>query len=469
MIARNHRLLIWQYIKWKEVIKYIDSLKSRHYNASLQSISKKNNRRQKFSMEIAVSILLAIKQSLNDLNTGLQSFEIGYILFCFSSFIDIDISIFYYYRNNYNLRLGILIKNLALRIHYVLMIRSLQANILYLQHICRKSYVQFYDLSKIFYSKMNNQFSGYSYSLFVDLDNSFHYSFLLRSLGKMHAEKSVIDFFVRSLGLDYFRVLNFYFNIVNNNLFDYRNNLFKKLLEFSIVQIIYESLTLINYYYFSRDRMQRVIVLYDYKFLLFLCQDNYKLLALRTKIFQLFFSHSVIIKIDKIKKLQYLLEGCSTSLFLISVKYQVYPFYYTFKPSIYSQFIFMKEVSLILDRSKSGVIYLLNIRINMLILLWSKIYFKHSVDKVFHLLDYLIYLKIKAFSRNFSYSFLTKKKSSQSIAYSFRYKSCQLVLRKDYLKFFATIYNKEFYRFYFLIRLLEIYRIGCYINLREAI
>ncbi len=126
-----------------------------------------------------------------------------------------------------------------------------------------------------------------------------------------------------------------------------------------------------------------------------------------------------------------------------------YPLKIIAKPSLYYQFILLKQVSSLI--SKANSLFLLIIRLNMLLLSWSILYRNQQVAKLFALLDYLIYLKIKSFLVNCHSSW-----SNQRVKLKYfpqRIYCFNIVDTKTNWVFSSNVTSGIYYRLYFSIKL----------------
>ena len=118
------------------------------------------------------------------------------------------------------------------------------------------------------------------------------------------------------------------------------------------------------------------------------------------------------------------------------------------KPSLYYQFILLRLISRLILKVNSMSLCLLIIRINKLLLVWSSYYSMRFLKKIYCLLDYLIFIKIKFLINNQDWN------SNQKVI---RFSSTQFA---DYVKcctnnslILATISNRLYYRQYLSIKL----------------
>lgn len=465
MISRNYKSLIWQYIDWERIIRYIDSLKSKKYKAFVQKSSVINNNLYKFFINSPTVILLAFKYSLNDLNVEFSTFELGYLLFCLSNIFYLDISFFHYYKNIYNISLGKTIRYLVARVHYFVILWSLESYANYLRYICHSSYCQFYKVNNLLHT-MKYETTRYNYALLFDFKYCMSYFSLLTLLDKIYADRNINRFLLKFFTSGYFNYLVDCLNIRNNYIFIKKNELFKKLLDIFVLQIFYEVSVILSQSLCAEYSLNRIICISDFNWLLVLCQDNYQVINLRKRIFSLLLFNGVMVKPDERKEYKYISRGISTSRLSIYIKSQSYPFYFVIKPSLHNQFILMRQVSWILHKSKSTSLFLLSIRFNMLVLLWSSTYLRHSTDKIFYLLDYLILLKLRCFRKYCKDGFVSVIKFSKKILNS---QGLSYLLKRSYIYMLNNLHSKEYYKYYFLVRLLWVYNLKCKTSLREAI
>lgn len=449
LINRIFKKFTWQYIDWKKISKYIDSLKSSEYiRIPLSTFSSSNLNNS------SLLILFALKPNWKNLIMEISLFEFGYILFCFSNCIDFDVGFFYYYRNIRsnshlsNLKMNLLIK----KTHYSLAIFFLQEYGLYLKNVCSKLNIEIYSIKNLLKNKLPFQVDqSYNY-LLIRFKNLIDYSIFKLLLTKVPLHKGLIKFVSLFFKVDRFQNLTRSFDIgIVYSLF-YSNSLIEVVLEIIFLQIIYEVGILMNYLLKFQDNSNEIFFFYYYKFLLILYKPNYKIAPLETKSRSLFRSYLIILQTDLVKNSGYLRDGLSTELFFISTRYKVYPFYFLIKPSLYHQFILMRQISSVLSEFRSRHIFILKIRLNMLIFLWSFNYINIPVKKIFYLLDYLISLKLRIlpYQKKSCYAinhFSIKEQKKIKLKVS-------LIRKKMNLLPIICIYNDHHYKFFYLLKLI---------------
>lgn len=153
-----------------------------------------------------------------------------------------------------------------------------------------------------------------------------------------------------------------------------------------------------------------------------------------------------------------LLKGIDYNKIFISNSRNSYPFYYVVRPSLYNQFNLIKQVSIILRQSKSQPLFLLIIRLNMLLLVWSSNYFNQPIKKIFYLIDYLINLKLRLYiKRTASKYFLTISFSNHNLSVCY---SNYLLSKKHHI-ISVIVKNSKLYKCYFLMKLCWLYKLKC--------
>lgn len=130
---------------------------------------------------------------------------------------------------------------------------------------------------------------------------------------------------------------------------------------------------------------------------------------------------------------------CSTSNYII------------IKPSLYAQFLLLKNISITIRRSKSKSILALIITLNKLLLNWSGYFSYTETKKVFCLLDYLIYLKVKTeiYRRHSNWSF---KKLYSKYFFNYQYLFNRKLKNSKWI-LSEKVQNMYCMKTYFLIKL----------------
>jgi len=450
MIARHNNSLLYQNIQWKCVTKYIDKLKSRKYKAFIQKFHIYNS--QNHLVNLPLLTLSSYKYYVRDIDNQLNSFELGYILYCFSCIRHLDVSFFYYYRNSFAPKIFYFIKYLVRRNYYLLIFLSFQVYSNYLKYICNTFYGSFYNFDNSFY-KQDIQSQKYENLLILELKSLINFASLSIFFNKIYFDKDLVKCILNFFDVSTFSRLLTNLNIKNNFLFLEKNKLFRKLQEVVMLQLAYEISSLLHRSY-KFQCIQFKVVFVDKKSEILLFYDT----ALKEKVAYLLFSNGFLTRMVKNSREVSLVKGLFTRFSFYSMESRVYPFYFIVQPSLYSQFIFIKEVSLIIHKFNRQSLFIINIRLNMLFVLWLS---QHKIlgKKVLYLLDYLIDLKLRYYYIKYSYF---------DIELFQRPSFSRIILRKR-ICFYLNIYSRNYKKCYGLFKLLWGLDFKCYMNLREAI
>lgn len=95
IIFRSHKLLFWQYIDWIKLVQYIDSLKSRKYKSFTRNFSQERYEQNKSFYISPIEILIVLKNAFKESDIKINEFELGYLIFCLSHQMVLDISFFF--------------------------------------------------------------------------------------------------------------------------------------------------------------------------------------------------------------------------------------------------------------------------------------------------------------------------------------------------------------------------------------
>ncbi len=353
-------------------------------------------------------------------------------------------------------------KYLVTKMHYLLIVSLFKTSSLYLKYICSKSRVKLYKLEDIF-SKIEN-YSHCDYCLFLDVKKYIRCSSLFKLLKKIFISQDFISFLCRLFEMDFLKKFKLYFNFGYNYFFLQKNRCTKLIIDLIILNFYYELFILLNNYLSINYSKPKILTIYNNDFLFFVCNDIYEYIELKRKIVDILLSKRRSAELSQVVTSKLLSKGIFMDFFLANVNDKYNFLDLIFIPSLKSQFLLMRQVSLLLMHSKSSPLFLFIIRLNMLILLWLDIYMNASMKKITYLLDYLINLKLRNIYKSaFSYKFLSLKLRK-------KIRDDKLLdLPKNHKHFFTTIYHEKYYRFYIILRLTWVYQLKFLINLREAI
>lgn len=95
IILRSHKLLFWQYIDWTKVVQYIDSLKSRKYQNFTRKFNKERYQQYESFIISPIETLMVLRSVLKESDIKFYDFELGYVIFCLSHQMILDVSFFF--------------------------------------------------------------------------------------------------------------------------------------------------------------------------------------------------------------------------------------------------------------------------------------------------------------------------------------------------------------------------------------
>ena len=461
VISRNHKKVIWQCIDWKFLIKYIVYLKSRLYKAFLDKSKKKIYQFQSLLIDSQIFIIVAFKNSVNSCKLQANSFEIGYIIFCLYNAIDIDCQFFYFYRQKYIADLYVVVEDLIDDIKYTIINWLLEPYMNYLCYVNNLRYSCFHSLDSLSYVSYQ-KYDLNVYALYLNLRFCISYIDLSTLLDKLDLIHLVKVYCFKFLGTGLFSTLLFYldsfvkYKIIKKG----GNTLFMNLLNIFILQICYEMISM------CIGNIENIILVSYLLDLVVISRKPYNLKVWKNNLNNFLMCNGLNIENNKSIFYVSLLHGIDCNHIFITSGQYCYPFYYMIKPSLYNQFNLIKQVSTILIQSKSQPIFLLIIRLNMLLLIWSGNYLNQPVKKICYLIDYLIHLKCQLF---------LKKALNKSLVRIKIYSYYSSILYLNYWvknannSIMVLIKSIKLYKYYFLVKLSWLYKLKCQINLREAI
>jgi hypothetical protein len=403
-------------------------------------------------------MLVALKQACANLCLKFNEFELGYIIFCLSNICYLDISIFHYYRKIENISLIKLVQPLITKIHYSLMLSLLEEYLSCVRYVCSGSFMKTYKVNDLLFNIERGLIDQYDYCLCLNLQNSINSLSVFILLTKILSYKGIINLFLNFFNISYFDYVISGLVVSKNFLFLEKNRFLKLVIEIFILQIHYELYTLFEYDNNIKNSLKKIITIYNFNLIIFLFENSHQRLYLKDDILYILSSFGIPLKMNRDLFKYCLLNGISTNIFLIHVQYNVYPFNLTVKPSLKYQFELMKQISFLFKKSKSSIFPLIAIRLNMLILLWSNIFIRQPVKRIFYLLDYLINLKLRNQFKYYSQTQYIFLKSDQDKVNHMQI-DCTLINRR--LKFFMFIYYKHYCSFYVTANLLWFYKLKC--------
>lgn len=407
-----------QYIDMPSVLQYVDNLKTRIYKAFYKKSRLKAHRLQLLCINSPLVILMAAKSNAEAEDYHFDLFELGYLLFSLSNNFYIDTSFYAYYKENTFVDISYLLRCLIEKIKSINVAWSIEPYQAYLFHKPNFIFCGFdnnYDLS----STILNDIYIFKYSLCFNLESCFSYFFIHALIKRLSINQNIKSYLLKYLRGVKFNNLMSYFGFLPEHAVLLRSNkqlsvkLFSVFIYFICIDI-YNTLNALN---------QRNSVLFtSCHFDLIILSHNCLELNLLAKELAAFlrFNGVKLMHTSRYYSVS-LFNGVSCALLSIGVLSSIYPFYFVIRPSLFSQFGLMRRISFIISYSVSQPLFLLIIRLNKLLLFWGHIYLSSGIGRIFYLIDYLVYLKIRLFIkkhcffiRKLSNSFFLKLQGGKS-------------------------------------------------------
>lgn len=446
MIKRKSKAFFYQNINWQKLDQYIGKLKSRKNEMLFKDFNFCTF--QNYLVNFPLLILSVCKNYLHKTNSNINDFELGYLLYSFSTVRYTDISFYYYYRNSCNLQLIKSFQYLVFKARYLLIFLSLQLHSNAIKYISNSYYYSRHNsISKKFIELKN-----YERVLFLDFKSIINSLSLSIFLYKVFSDKDIVKRVLKFFDYSFFNEVLICSLIESSNRLMYTNKLFKKLQEAVIFQLIYELSSLLSRSYYSQSVTSKVIVFENDCEILVVYS-----VTLKNEVISSLLTSGFIQNQQKSLKQDLLVKGIFAKACFYSIDYQSHCFSFMLKPSLYSQFFLMKNISSIFYNFNTQPLFLVNIRLNMLILLWLSQY--TLTNKILYFLDYLIYLKLRFYYQNFSNCIIEIPRKKYKIP----------ILRREKNYLFTNIYSRAYYKFYLPIKLLWGIYLKYYINLRGAV
>nr|QJF58251.1 putative group II intron reverse transcriptase/maturase protein [Corallina officinalis] len=449
-LSRNNDELVWQHIKINYLNKYVEDLKSRIYKAFVQKLTIEVHIWQVHFIDSPLVLCLALKQKIEFTNVNLSSFEWGYVILFFNVVWDSDFIFFGHYRKN---NFSILKKDLEYlidEVRYKVINWILDIYIEYLSYLNNYPFVRCYRkniLSTIGYE----DYSYYRYAINIDFISCIHYMDVLNLINRLSFIDNVKEYLYSVLGKGIFAELIVLLRLSEDLSVLQKSNvsLVKKIIDVFILTLCYEISTMLSLkesVYFSKS----IIVITDMFNVLVMSQEPNHLSLWKKYAVYLLISNGVRFK-DAGNLLPISLsKGIDFKKNLIVINYQPYLTILINRPSLYYQFTLLKITSVVINQSRSKPFFLLLIRLNKLLLVWSQACSRYH-KRIFFLLDYLMFLKIKCFLKYKKSNFVQKKIIYKHLS-KFSYPS-KFFIRTNKRCFATYVDSRLYYRQYCMLKL----------------
>ena len=348
------------------------------------------------------------------------------------------------------------------RIHYFSILSAFKVYLVNLKYICAKLYFKLYKINNVYYKIQCNK--KYSYCLCIDAKEYIRESTFFRLLKKSCILQDFTNLLSHTFKISPLKNLKLYLSLSNSYLFLSKNKYLQYVIEIIVLHFYYEFFILLDNNLSIDGCKPEFLSFYNNYLLFFLCTDLYEWTKLKKKIIEILSCEMSRFKAQDMVKSYFLYRGIFTDSFVAYVNYKCSYLNFIFIPSLRSQFLLMKQISLILHNAKSLPPFLFVIRLNMLIILWSYIYLNRSIKKIIYLFDYLLNLKLRNMCK-----FIFNDKSFHFKLSKKRNDGKYLNLRKNHRYFFTIIYHNTYYKSYCILKLNWLYYLEFSRSLREAI
>lgn len=448
-LSRGIPILVLQHIDWKILIQYVDNLKSRIYKASIQKSYEKVRDAQLSLINSPLVRLVALKQVLDPYYHGisLNSFQLGYLVSYFSLYSALDCTVLISYSFSRTLRSSRKIQKLIDKTKNLIMIWSVEPYQNYLSYLNKFSISSYYSE----YNSLDMTNRIYSYTVNINLISLFYYVDLSIFISRMYFLSFIKEYIYKFLNKGVFIVLiNSLDSYMELSILRKQNpGLFSKLVDIFVLSICYEIDLLLRSYANFQFSISKDILIVRYASNLFVvCEDSTQLKLWYQVFLDILLSNGVGLKEKRYIKIMLLFQNIDLRTYLITINLWS-PLQITAKPSLYYQFILLKQVTTVIAKPKSLI--LLIIRLNMLLLSWSNLYCNQQIKKLFVFLDYLIYLKIRSFLVNYHSNWSDQKiklKYFPQRLYYFNH-----IETKTNWVFSSKVIGPKYYKLYFSIKL----------------
>ncbi len=313
-------------------------------------------------------------------------------------------------------------------------------------------------------SFMKNRTSVYNHVLCLNLQPCFHYLYLFTLISRLSMSKDIKRYLLLYLNhgvFSYFMsCLDLSFNYA---IFEKSNNgFFYKLLNIFTSCVCYEIYAILYASGISSDSMI-TISLANYGSAILILFQNFSQLQFSLKEIKnfLLFNGAKLTNVLPLHS-SALFMGISINSVFVSLSNKVYPFCFVIRPSLLNQFALMKQISLMFFNSVSQPLFALVIRLNRLLLLWSNMYIGCQTDKIFYLVDYLVYLKLRLFVKK--QALILHDVKVDLCVKSRCFTGSIYLLGKVGNLMLVNISNYIHYRLYLSIRMFWMYKVKCLSN-----
>lgn len=462
MKSCNYQDVVQQCIDLHILVQYIDNLKTRIYKAFIKKTRSQVRSLQSLYVNSSLVILAAAKCYIQPLDLRINFFESAYLVFSLSHNFNLDTSFYCYYREKSVIKMTPLI--------YVLIEKTKLIVIAWCIEHCNISVLSQKGL--LLYRPdniaalsclMSKKILNFKHVLLLDLNPCFNYFYLSGLIKRLPLTKDIRLYLLKWLKCGIFDYLTLCSNALLGSVIFTKNTqgLFCKIVNI-FISFICNELNAVFYGLNNADGQSKIAVFVCYESrLLVLSQEFATLYALLRELkgFWLF-NGMRLASVSPIHSVSLL---NSTHNLLLMADYGRLSFFgLSFRPSLQSQFALMKRISCMFRYSASHPLFLLVIRLNKLLYMWSSIHLNNSTSKIFYLIDYLVGMRVRLFLKK--QKMYLRDSSMEQFVLLKHGDNSRLVSNKatDSILAFISVHN--FYGQYASIKIFWIYALKCLSN-----
>nr|AYR06454.1 hypothetical protein [Rhodogorgon sp.] len=399
-LNRNFNIINWKYIYWKKIYKYLSNLRARIYKASVVESYEQTCTLQVKLVSSPLIKIIAFKHIANSEsnksfiqeiignNNCFRSFHLGYLISYLNFTDNLDLDVFIHHQARYISKYQQKLRYLVEEIKQIVIVWSLEPCIANVSCVNNVWYLSFNKDQPINYV-LNKGFQ-YNWSFInISLDSIFYvlskYSIINRITVASQLKSYIFSLLRKGVLINSLRYLNKPLSMPKINSSDL--HLGYILAQMLISSLCYENSILVQYKLNSLCLTNLYVL--NYLTNLLVISNSYMGIKIwQQSFFLLLLSHGVFIKNKKIANLSNgfyfysCFSYCSTNLII--------------KPSLYSQFCLLQRISINLFAFRGMASFILIIQLNMILLTWVRYFRNVNMRKIFSLLDYLIYLKVRS-------------------------------------------------------------------------
>jgi hypothetical protein len=462
MKSCNSQDLVHRCIDWQILVQYVNNLKTRIYKAFLKKTRSRVHYLQSLCVNSPLAILAAANRHTWPLGLRINLLELAYLVFSLSQNFNLDTSFYCYYREKSVIKIVPFIDVLIEKTKLIVIawcIEYCDANLL------SQKGPWFYRPDNTFALNclISKKTLNFKHVLSIDLNPCFNYFYLSGLIKRLFIARDIELYLLKWLQCGIFDYLAFCSNEFLSSILlaSSTQGLFYKMANI-LTSFICSELNTVFYGLNTVDMQAKSIIFVCYEFrLLIFSQEFMALYALLKELRNFWLFNGIRLACASPINSMCLLNG-TRNLLTIANYGLLGSFRLSFRPSLRAQFTLMKRVSFMCRYSASHPLFLLAIRLNKLLCVWSSIYLNNSTGKIFYLVDYLVCIRLRLFLRKQKVH-LGDSSMKQFVLLGNEDDS-RLVANKATDSIFAFIAAHNFYSQYASVKIFWIHSLKCLSN-----